>query len=220
MFIPPFVLLLALLPLIGYLGLIGSIRLFGRTLITTGARDIFALGIAISGFFAVGPTELFFPTTAASVFGPYVWIALATFYLLCLTLVAITSRAKLVIYGRSASQMYKPLLRAAEKLDSATVGDETQLQVTLPTLGIHLRLDGQPMSDHASVVAFEANLTSAFWSQLQGLLRSQVVVQPVARNTRGLLMFASAILLAAFLIWQSIGREELVVQGFREWLWR
>ena len=62
----PFSLLLALVPLIGYLLLLGLIRVSGHTLITTGARDIGALGLAISGLVAVGPGELFFPTVCSS----------------------------------------------------------------------------------------------------------------------------------------------------------
>ena len=77
--VEPFTILLALLPLIGYLLVLSAIRLSGRALVTTGGRDVAALAMAISGLIAVGPAELFFPTAAATVFGPAVWVALAVF---------------------------------------------------------------------------------------------------------------------------------------------
>ncbi len=220
MLIPPFTLLLALLPLIGYLILIGGIRASGRAMITTGARDVAALGIAISGLVAVGPAELFFPTPAASMFGPWVWFAIATFYSLCLTLIAITSRPKLVIYGRSPEQVFEPLLQAARRLDPAAVGDATRWQVTLPTIQVQLRVDGHPGADSAQILAFEPNLTPRFWHQLQGHLREAVPRQSVPRNFAGFSMLLAAACLIGLLLWHSSGREELVVEGFRKWLWR
>ncbi|TWU32910.1 hypothetical protein [Novipirellula artificiosorum] len=216
----PFTILLALLPLIGYLILLGVIRVIGRPLVTTGARDIAALGIAISGLVAVGPAELFFPAAAASAFGPYVWVSLALFYFLCVLLVALTSKPRLVAYGRSAQEIYEPLLKAAQTLDAAATGDPGRLQISMPTANVRLRIDGQPGADYAQIFAFEPNLTPHFWSQLQAHLREQVATSPRPRNLHGYAMLITAACLVAFLAWQSLGREELVVEGFRNWLWR
>ena len=101
MSIEPIFLLLALMPLIAYLLLLGLIRASGRVLITTGGRDIAALGFSVAGFIAVGPGELFFPKAAAGAFGGWVWLALFTFYALIVTLLGLTSRQRLVVYGRS-----------------------------------------------------------------------------------------------------------------------
>ena len=86
----PFTILLALVPLIAYLLVISAVRLSGRALVTTGGRDIAALALAVSGLLAVGPAELFFPSAAATVFGPAVWIALAVFYGLSVSLIALS----------------------------------------------------------------------------------------------------------------------------------
>ncbi|TWT76636.1 hypothetical protein CA13_71330 [Planctomycetes bacterium CA13] len=220
MSIAPFTILLAFLPLVGYLLLLGAIRMLGRTLITTGSRDIAALGIAISGLVAVGPAELFFPSAAATVFGPYVWVSLAIFYLLCVSLIALTSTPKLVVYGRSPQQIYEPLLRAAQHLDPAASGDPNTMQVHLPTAKVRLRLDSQPGADYAQIFAFEPNLTLSFWNRLQAHLRNEVVESRIPRGVGGLAMLVTAALMIAFLVWQSAGREELVVEGFRKWLSR
>ena len=74
MFVEPFVIVMAFVPLIGYLLVLGWIRISGRAVVTTGARDTAALALAISGFIVVGPAELFFPNAAATAFGPIVWL--------------------------------------------------------------------------------------------------------------------------------------------------
>ena len=156
--VEPFTILLALLPLIAYLAVLSLIRLSGWALVTTGGRDIAALAVAISGLLAVGPAELFFPAAAASMFGPAVWLALGAFYGLSVALVALTSRPKLVVYGRTPEELYPPLLAAAKQIDPAAEGNRNALQVTLPTVSVHLRLDGQRAIDHAEILAFEPDV--------------------------------------------------------------
>ncbi|TWU43733.1 hypothetical protein Q31b_12620 [Novipirellula aureliae] len=220
MLINPFTILLACLPLVGYLLLLGMIRVSGRTVVTSGARDLVALGIGISGLIAIGPIELFFPTAAATVFGPYVWIALAIFYSLCLSLCALTSQPRLVVYGRSRMQTYEALLKAAQQIDPAAGGTADNLQIVLPSINVRLRVDGAPHSDWAQVFAFEPNLNATFWNRLQARLRSEFADSTVQRNYQGLLTLAAAACLIAFMVWHCRGREELVVEGFRKWLWR
>lgn len=189
------------------------------TLVTTGGRDIAALAIAISGMLAVGPAELFFPSSAATVFGPLVWFALAGFYALSVALIALTSQPKLVIYGRTPDEIFQPLLNAAREIDVKATGDDRTLQIAMPTVGIRIRVDGQRGIDCSQVVAFEPNVSSVFWIKLlAGLRRHAAEATPVPR--RGLAMLVVALLMGSLLLWQSLGKGELVVQGFRDWLWR
>ncbi len=217
---PPFSLLLAAVPLISYLGVIAAIRVSGRSLITTGGRDVAAMGVAIAGLIAIGPAELFFPTAAATVFGPIIWIWLSMFYALCVALVALTVRGRLVVYGRSAEEMFPPLLRAARRLDPEASGDPGNLQVTLPGLGMHLRIDGHRGVDHAEVLAFERMCPPKFWSELLGVLRQEVAVSPRPVPRRGSAMLLLATVLAGLLLWRGIDQQAVVVEGFRQWLWR
>lgn len=216
----PFALLLAMLPLIGYLSLISGIRLSGRALITTGGRDTAALAMAIAGMLAVGPAELFFPTAAATLFGPIVWLALAAFYVLSVALIVLSSKPKLVVIGRTPEEMYEPLLAAAREIDPKANGEPQTLQVLLPNLRIRLRLDGNRFIDHTQVVSFEPNISLRFWSTLLGNLRFQIRQQPGPAPHRGFGMLLTALFLAAILTWQSFSKHDLVVEGFREWLWR
>jgi hypothetical protein len=218
--VEPFTILLALLPLIAYLAVFSLIRLAGWALVTTGGRDIAALAVAISGMLAVGPAELFFPTAAASMFGPAVWLALAAFYALSVSLIALTTPPKLVVYGRTPEELYEPLLAAAKQIDPASTGNVNSLQVELPAVGVHLRVDGQRAIDHAQVVAFEPQVSLRFWNRLLATLRKEVHAQSAPMPRRGFGMLVAVLLLSSILVWQSFGNRELVVEGFRDWLWR
>jgi len=219
MLFEPFPLLLAMLPLIGYLLILSAIRLSGHALVTTGGRDIAALGVAISGLIAIGPTELFFPNAAATIFGPLVWIALIVFYGLIVSLVALTSTPRLVVYGRSPEDLYQPLLAAAQKIDAQATAING-LRIHLPTSGIHFRLDGYRDADHAQVVAFEPGVPLRIWNQLLAGLREEVSKSPRPAQRHGFAMLLVAGALIAVLLWQGVGNHEQIVQGFRAWLWR
>jgi len=216
----PFALLVALVPMIGYLMLLGSIRLSGLALITTGGRDLAALAMAISGLIVVGPAELFFPTAAATAFGPLVWLILAVFYALCVTLVALASKPKLVIYGRTPEEIFPALVQAAEQLDADAVSNREQLQIHLPNAKVHLLAAGHHKLDYTQITTFEPMVSSAFWSQLLALLRGHVARTPKTSPRNGYGMLLMAVLLACLLFWQGFEKQTLVVEGFRNWLWR
>ena len=218
--VEPFTILLALLPLIGYLVVFSMIRLSGHALVTTGGRDIAALAFAVSGMVIAGPIELFFPRAAANVFGAKVWIALAIFYMLCVLLIALTSHPKLVVYGRTPSETFGPLLAAAQAIDPNAHGNSDNLQVVMPTSGVRLRADGQRLTDFTEILSFEPNLAPQFWNQLMAGLRRELGPTQVARPRQGFTMLLVACALSGLMIWQSFSNQELVVQGFREWLWR
>jgi hypothetical protein len=220
MFIEPFAIMLALLPLIAYLLVLGSIRISGKTVVTTGGRDIAALAVAIAGLVAVGPAELFFPNAAATVFGPIVWIALIAFYGLIVSLIALTSRPILVVFGRTPHELYGPLLNACLSVDADAKGDPSTLQVHLVSLGVHLRLDGQRGIDCAQVVSFESGVSLRFWNLLLGRLRQETLQLPAPYPRRGFAMLLAAVGLCGIILWQGFSDPEQVVEGFRDWLWR
>jgi hypothetical protein len=218
--IDPFALLLALLPLVGYLLMLGLVRFSGRALVTTGARDIAALGIAISGLIAIGPAELFFPATAATVFGSVVWLALIAFYGLTLSLVCLTTTPKLVVYGRTAQETYPGLLRAAKRMDDQATGDDQSMQVRLPTLGVQLRVDSIAAIDHCRVLSFQPIVSVKFWSTLLGNLRGELSESPRPIARRGIVMLMFALAMGSMVCWHSLSNQTRLVEGFRQWLWR
>ena len=97
----PLHLCIALGPVIAYLMLLGLINSRRRPFLTTGARDLSALGIGVSGLVIAGPMELFLPELATNQFGAYVWVMMLALYGLCWTLIVLLGRPRLVVYNRA-----------------------------------------------------------------------------------------------------------------------
>ena len=219
-FLVAFPILLALLPLGAYLVLMGLIRLFGHPLVTTGGRDTCALAVGISGLAAVGPGELFFPSAAGASFGPAVWPLLAMLYFLLVSLVILNNRPRLVIYGIRESTIFTPLFLACQKIDSSARLDEAAGTVSLPELGIHLRVVPHRGSDSADIETFESNVSPQFWRVLLNELRTQVALVPSAPPAAGVVLALAGLVMLGGVALQLVQQPNQVVQGLRDWLWR
>lgn len=130
---------IAVAPLSVYLLMLGYLNLRKRPFLTTGARDAGVVGIALLGFVIAGPMELFFPEGAASRFGPWVWVLMVVFYGLCVSLLVLLMRPRLVAYNVSLEELRPILTKVALGLDSKSrwAGDS----LLLPTLGVHLHAE-------------------------------------------------------------------------------
>ena len=109
--------LIALAPLAFYACAMAYCNLRRRPVMLTGARDSALLGVAVSGFVAAGPMELFMPEAAAMRFHSYIWAMLAVLYLLSLTLVVLLMRPRLVVYNIDAEKIRPLLTETAAQLD-------------------------------------------------------------------------------------------------------
>ncbi|TWU17055.1 hypothetical protein Poly21_42640 [Allorhodopirellula heiligendammensis] len=216
----PFAATLAFSPLIVYVLCLSIIRIGGFVWVTTGARDTAAVLVAISGLIVIGPMELFFPNATASLLGAWVWIPLMLLYFLFACLVVINSRPKLVIYGRTLEEVYPAMVRAARAMDSNAIEHEEQLQIHLPALTTHIRLDPVRGNDCSSVVAFEPTLPLAFWNQLANHLRTELRPTPPPYPRRGWAMLIMATMTAFFLVRYIAAQPALLVEGFHEWFIR
>ncbi len=215
-----FPILLATLPLGAYLITIGTARLRGRVVVTTGGRNTFALAIAISGLVAVGPAELFFPSAAGVTFGPAVWPMLGILYLLMTSLVVLNQRQRLVVLGLSAEGIVEPLLRACQTLDPSSRVDEQAGTLTLPAAAIHLRLIPHTGSLSADIEAFQTNVTPEFWQRLLTQLRAETDALPkTAVGAGGVMTVVGSCLLALAAI-QLLTVPGEVLLGLKDWLWR
>ena len=214
-----FSLILALTPLLIHLMVVSAIRLSGRYHVTTGGREIFSLAFAVSGMIAIGPVELFFPMAAAAVFGSLVWAVLLLFYALCVILLVLGAKPRLVVYGGEPSELLEPLLEAAKSVDGEATTVESQLQVFLPQHGVHLKITGQSSSDYANIVAFEDNLSVAFWSTLKKSFEEKLRGRSTSKKRGILLGFATA-MLTVFLLYRMIQSGDEVATAIRDWIWR
>ena len=156
---------ISLTPLAVYFFVLGLINLSRRPLVTTGARDIAALGVAISGLIMAGPMDLFLPEAATNRYGGSVWILLLVFYALCLALIVLTMRPRLVIYNASPEQLRSILAEVVAKLDNEArwAGDS----LVLPQLGVQLAVESVGFLRNAQLVASGPPQAYAGWKKLE-----------------------------------------------------
>ena len=163
---------IAATPLAVYCLYIGLLNLSGRPFITTGARDSAALGIGLAGFVISGPMMLFFPESAASHFGGWVWLMLIVFYGLLVSLLVLMMRPRLVIYNMSGEQLRPILTSVARKLDSGSrwAGDS----LLIPEKKVHLHLE--PLGWLKIIQLTSGGNRQSFdgWRELEGALKEEL----------------------------------------------
>jgi len=213
-----FHLCLALGPLSMYLLAVGTINLGRRPTVTTGARDMAALALGLSGFVIVGPIQLFFPEAAANRFGPWVWLLLVGFYAMCVTLWIITSRPRLAIYNISPALLREILAGLATTLDPEAqwAGDN----LTMPRRGVHLHFEGQERMRTVSLLGLGAEQSQSGWRALERALRTALKATPVERNPRGFSLLSVGVLLLTAIVYKTLGNPQALAEGMFEMLRR
>jgi len=207
----PLRLCLAFGPLAVYLVVIGLLNLSRRPWLVSGTRDAAALGLALSGLVIIGPMELFLPEAAVGRYGPFVWAMLLATYAVCLILLLLLLRPRLVIYNVSGDRLRPVLAETVERLDPQArwAGDS----LSLPGLGVQLHLDASPSMRNVSLVACGSRQNYLGWHRLeQELGRSLDRQEPGERNYRALSLLGAGVLILAALAWSVTRSPELVAQ--------
>ena len=191
----PFRLSLAMGPVAIYLVLLGAVTLSRRPLLVSGARDAAALALAVSGLMIVGPMELFFPFEAASRYGSPVWVLLLGLYGLCVVLVLLVLRPRLVVYNIAADTLRPILAELVERLDPEArwAGDS----LALPTLGVHLYVDSFACFRSMSLISAGSNQNPEGWRRLEAALGSALARERGRRNLSGLNFVSAGLLMIA-----------------------
>ena len=130
---------IATIPVAVYFILIGALRLRRRPLITTGWRDLLTLGIAASGFVAIGPMQLFFPSKAAAIWQGWVWLALFALYFLMVMMILLSTKPRLIAYGMDENQFRDTLLESAQHIDENAFWNAGVLSI--PSNGMQLAVE-------------------------------------------------------------------------------
>ena len=164
----PFHQCLALGPVAIYLLLLGAINLARRPLVVSGGRDAAALGLAVSGLVFVGPMALLFPEGVAAHFGPagtkYLWLMFIGLLAICLIMVLLVLRPRLIIYNISIDQFRPILAEVVERMDpdARWAGD----CLFLPGLGVQLHLESFGWMRNVSLVSSGPKQDYQGWSRL------------------------------------------------------
>lgn len=209
---------IAAAPLSVYFLMVGVLNLYGRPFVTTGARDAAALGIGVSGLVIAGPMELFFPEAAASQYGSFVWVLLISFYGLCVSLVVLLMRSRIVVYNVGLEQMRPILNQVATDLDkkSRWTGDS----LLIPDLNVHLHLEAVDWLRNVQLTSGGINQSFEGWRKLELELQKALSPIRVGPNLFGIgLLMVAGILAASAATWM-ISDPESVAQSLDEFLRR
>ncbi len=188
----PFHQCLALGPVAIYLLLLGAINLARRPFVVSGGRDTAVLGLAVSGLVLVGPIALFFPESVSVHFGPegtrFLWMLLVAFYALCLILVLLVLRPRLIIYNIPVDQLRPILAELVERLDADArwAGDS----LVLPALGVQLHLDSLNFMRNVALISSGPKQDYQGWARLEAELAVALRSVEVPRNPRGVTLFS------------------------------
>ena len=207
----PFRLCLAFGPVAMYLLLLGAVNLSRRPLLVTGVRDVATLALAVSGLVIIGPMELFFPHAAALRFGPHVWLLLLVLYAMCVVLVLLLLRPRLVIYNISCDKLRPILAELVDQLDSGArwAGDS----LVLPGLGVQLYVDHFAPLRCASLISAGRNQSHPGWRRLETVLGDALAREEVTRNPRGLSLLGVGLLIIGVIILAIAHNPQAVAQS-------
>jgi len=208
---------IAVVPLSVYLLMLGLLNLRRRPFVTTGARDIAALGVGVVGLMIAGPMQLFFPESAASQFGAWVWLMLLVFYGLCISLMVLLMRSRIVIYNVSMEKLRPALTLVAMEMDrkSRWVGDS----LIIPSAGIHLHAEPVRWLLNVQLTAVGHNQSQDGWMTLEVELGKSLEKIPVGINLVGIPFISISVLLATVTALWMLNDQASVAASFEN-MWR
>jgi hypothetical protein len=212
----PLHLAIALSPLAIYLVALGAINLAGRPIVTSGARDAAALGVAVSGFAVAGPMELFMPQMAAAQFGGYVWLLLLALYFVSLTLVVMLLRPRIVIYNAAAEEIQPVLGEIALSLDAKShwAGD----CLAMPEVGVQLTTEEFAPLRNVQLVATGGEQNLHAWRHLEIVLGERLAEAEGAANPHALSLLLLGAMMIVVVAVQMFSNQPAVAQALRQML--
>ncbi|MEZ6070362.1 MAG: hypothetical protein R3C10_08790 [Pirellulales bacterium] len=157
----PLRLAIALGPLGVYLLALGCVHLLRRPIVVEGSRDTAALALALSGFVAVGPIELFMPVQATLRFGTFAWLLMFSFYALLVFWVILSERPRLVIYNTSLDELRPVLSTLINRLDATHRW--AGRSVTIPQLRLELYVSPSPLTRTVTVRSLAGVVDPQAW---------------------------------------------------------
>jgi hypothetical protein len=206
-------------PLAMYLLVLGAINLSTRPLVTTGARDLIALGLAMAGLVVAGPMELFLIEAAAVDFGGWVvWIIMLVLYGLVVLCVALMTRPRLVIYNVTSEQLLPVLEEVLAKVDPQVrwVGNSIVSQ----GLGVQLTVEMQPVMKNVLLVSAGPQQSFSGWSRLHHDLAAALRPARGTPNPFGATLLTVGLMLAGIITWLMARDPSAVQQALNDMLRR
>lgn len=207
---------IAAIPLAVYLLLMALLNLRQKPFVTTGARDSAALGIGILGLMIVGPIDLFLPEAAAIRFGPYVWILLLVFYGLCVSMVVLLMRPRIVVYNSTIEQLRPIMTEIAHAMDQKSRW--TSDSMVIPSRKVHFHLESVEWLHHVQILSTGNRQSYEGWREVERRLTAAVKSTRIRPNIIGLLFAAIALVLMVSSVTLIVLDRPAVAQALNEML--
>jgi hypothetical protein len=171
---------IAILPLGGYLLLIGWLHLRRRPVVVPGAVDLALLAAGVSGLVAVGPLAILQPAVGTT---PWATAMLVLVFVLLVGMAVLAMRPRLVIYNVTLDQLRPVVAEVVAGLDgSARWAGES---VALPARGLQVLMDARGLTRCVSLVASGRRTSAEAWSEFSRRVRRGVRPLRVRRNPWG-----------------------------------
>lgn len=207
---------IAAAPLAVYFALLGIINMTRRPFITTGPRDAAALGIGLSGLMVAGPMELFFPANAAQWAGIFVWPLLLAFYGLCVSLLVLLMRPRIVIYNMSYDRLRPILGDLANEIDGKSRWSGDNLYI--PSINVQLHVESNPLMLNVQLVSTGNRQSFEGWRKLEQKLKLAVRDVRSRANALGLGLLIVAAFIAAGTGYWLITEQQEIAKALRDML--
>jgi hypothetical protein len=208
---------IAVVPLALYLLYWAFVRFWGRTKVISGVVDSYLLGIALAGFFLVGPLDLFLPEAAASRFGPFVWLLLLTLYFLVLSLVVLIDKPRIVIYNADADQVRPLISEIAQEVDHDTRWAGETCAMPQIQMQFHIAQSRWSRTVQLVAVGWRQNFTA--WRSMEVRLRYELA--PVGRRSlriSGMVLLCVALGLTLFATYGIVRDYQQMAQALTDFL--
>jgi hypothetical protein len=199
-----------------YLLLLGAINLSRRPFVTTGGRDVAALGVAISGLVVAGPMELFLPESAADRFGPVAWLLMLGLYALSIALLVMLMRPRVVIYNITFEQLRPALADVVSRLDVEARWAAESL--VMPTLGVHLHLEPSNWWNNVQLISSGPHQSYPGWRRLEAELAAELRTSRGSPSPYGVSLIAFGLLLAGWVTYWLATEPQQVADGLTNML--
>jgi hypothetical protein len=148
--------------------------------------------------------------------GPFAWVLIVALYILCVTLLALLLRPRLVIYNITLEQL-RPVLgetTAALDPDARWAG----ASLALPRLGVSLYVEPSAAMRNVQLIATGPRQNFAGWRVLENALRGELRKMSVPPNPLGASLILFGVAMIALAAYQTITQPQAVAAALREML--
>ncbi len=209
-------LIIGLTPLAVYLLSLAVVNLLTRPVIVSGARDLMALAVGVSGLVMIGPVQLFTPAELLLRLGPYYWLLLILLYGSVVSLWILFLRPRLVVYNISGEQFRQILSQIAQHMDASSRWAGNTLE--MPQAGLLLKLDAFTAFRNVSITADSDFIHFGSWKRLSAELAAALAQVRVSRNPRGVTFGMLGTVITATLVIRCWRNPQAAAEGFIRFL--